>query len=443
MRWLEAVGARIPLPGKFKRRLVALRDYLFFVYGSEWKVVTGLALTVLGFVTGLLPLWVPAVLLVGTLLVMAHDLWEIYRRWSGVRLYNNRDHLDCFEFSGVVWGDAAGEFVALPGVGARGDRARIWLDPTVNEQLAAAAPGVGDLTVEPIEQPYRLPAELAEISAQSLRRTARPDASVDTRTRRPLWFNGRCARLMTEPTAASLQGSPFHFQPATYFDGQCSNELWHWSRDAPLREPCQQRLPRPHVVDAQGRLLSLGQARVANVVGITLMARTSDDCVLRVVQTAENSVTPGGVAASSSGSLDWADVTGGPAQLREVLMRGMLRELHEEAAVEPHEVVGETARVTSYFRWLSRGAKPEFTGYVQLDVPSDVVVARSTTAAESLFTSRTLAVPAELLRHPSSRWGGDLSELLGHLEQRMGGPVEMGASTVTAWHAAAGYVSGP
>lgn len=86
---------------------------------------------------------------------------------------------------------------------------------------------MGDLTVEPIEQPYRLPAELAEISAQSLRRTARPDASVDTRTRRPLWFNGRCARLMTEPTVASLQGSPFHFQPATYFDGQCSNELWH------------------------------------------------------------------------------------------------------------------------------------------------------------------------------------------------------------------------
>lgn len=74
MRWLEVVGARIPLPGKFKRRLVALRDYLFFVYGSEWKVVTGLALTVLGFVTGLLPLWVPSVLLVGTLLVMAHDV---------------------------------------------------------------------------------------------------------------------------------------------------------------------------------------------------------------------------------------------------------------------------------------------------------------------------------------------------------------------------------
>ena len=93
--------------------------------------------------------------------------------------------------------------------------------------------------------------------------------------------------------------------------------------------------------------------------GITLIAHTSDDCVLMAVQ---NSVTPGGVAASSSGSLDWADVTGGPAQLREVLMRGMLRELHEEAAVDPHEVLPETVRATSYFRWLSRGAKPEFTG---------------------------------------------------------------------------------
>lgn len=129
--------------------------------------------------------------------------------------------------------------------------------------------------------------------------------------------------------------------------------------------------------DATGEILGSSDARMANIVGITLVAITSDGPVLFVRQTARNSVLPKGLAASSSGSLDWAggkrvrqraEAVGQRVMLRDVLFEGMLRELLEELQVRRGESVEGSQYVTGYFRWLSRGAEPEFTGVVHLNV---------------------------------------------------------------------------
>lgn len=220
-------------------------------------------------------------------------------------------------------------------MGARGDRARIWTDAAVNERLAAIRPGVGDLGCRARRAALPITPRVGRDRGPVIAAHC-PPGRVGGHSDQAATLVQRTLRTPHDGADTSLDGSSFQFQPVTYFDGQCFNELWHWSRDRPLSDRAAQRLPRAHVVDAQGRLMSLGQARVANIVGIWLIALTSDGRVVLVVQTAENSVTPGGVAASSSGSLDWADVVGhGPAGLCEVLMRGMLRELHEEAAVAP------------------------------------------------------------------------------------------------------------
>ncbi|OLT28509.1 hypothetical protein BJF82_03230 [Kytococcus sp. CUA-901] len=424
------------------RRLIAFRDYMAFVYGAEWKPLLGIAATVFGFATGFLPRWVPITLLVVSVLLVLLDGWEIYRRWKGARLLNNRDRLESYPFTGVVWSAEDGTFESLASIGAA-QAPRIWTDHAVNAALAQSPALGAEAPVQVVTQPYQLPADLAGLSAQALRRTASPRASVDTRVKRPLWFNGRLARLMTEPTTTALEGSPFQFQQVRYFDGQTSNELWHWTRDRSLEDEEAVRLPRPYVVDAQGRLLSLGQARVANIVGISLVAVTSDDQVLMVIQSSQNSVNPGGFAVSASGSLDWADVTVREGTgLREVVLSGMLRELHEESGVHPDEVIRESARITAYFRWLARGAKPEFCGFVRRRVTSEEVLARRPMGQEVLFTQGTVAVPAALLLDPSSQWGRDLSALREHLEQVVPGTLNAGASTIATWHAAAALTSG-
>lgn len=213
-----------------------------------------------------------------------------------------------------------------------------------------------------------------------------------------------------------------------------------------------------YAVDTKDRMLDLSDARMANIVGITLIAITSDGYVLFVRQTARNSVLPKGIAASSSGSLDWADATRVNKQvqsdkrvtLQDVVFEGMLRELLEESQVRPEEVVSTSRHIIGYFRWLSRGAKPEFTGIARLCVDLAALEQRNVHGVEKNYTDARLAVPVGLLLSSANSWHDAQATLYDALYQQLSQPgfylsgerkVPIGVSSIAAWCAAADFVA--
>lgn len=84
--------------------------------------------------------------------------------------------------------------------------------------------------------------------------------------------------------------------------------------------------------------------------------------------------------------------------LRDVLFKGMLRELLEEPQVRRGESVEGSQYVTGYFRWLSRGAEPEFTWVVRLNVTlADLERWRGKGTGKN-YTEGRFAVPVSLLQ---------------------------------------------
>ncbi|MGJ3508869.1 protein phosphatase 2C domain-containing protein [Enemella sp. A6] len=437
--------------GELRRHLRATFDYVVFVYGSEWKYVVGLIGVVLGFIVALMPSgWVFVVTGIGAVITVALflvDTRELRSRWTGVRLHNNKPELNSFRFDGVQWEDGMDGFVRFPPLHGQEPGSTdeyIWTDPEVNRLLWTRSE-ITQVWLSPHR--FELPRDLADIAPQSLRRTAAPNQSATERTKRPMWFNGRLARLSSEPTPEALGTTRLAMQEVTYFDGQASNELWHWSRDETIADGGS-RLPLHHVVDTRRRILSLEQARMANIVGITIFAITADEQVLFVRQSMRNSVQPGWFAASASGSLDWADVvaeaelsTTKSPTLGRVLMRGMLRELDEESRVRAEDVLAGSERVTGYFRWLNRGAKPEFSGLVRLTVTLAELEQRTIASSERPFTDGHAAIPVEhLLAERPDGWSDDTAAMLAALNAGRENPTPIGTSTRATWQAAADYL---
>jgi len=197
---------------------------------------------------------------------------------------------------------------------------------------------------------------------------------------------------------------------------------------------------------------------MANIVGISLLAITADRQVLFVRQTERNSVLPKGFAASSSGSLDWADTknvkqraefTGQSVLLRDVLFEGMLRELYEESQVRRSEIVEGSQHVTGYFRWLRRGAKPEFTGIVRLNVTLAELTGRRVKGTEKNYTAGRFAVPVSILEQAAETWTQDQPDLYTALHSQLpegqqpdaGKRVPIGVSSIATWCAAADFLS--
>jgi len=482
--------------GSLGQRLRAIVDYVVFVYGSEWKylaAVVGILLTVLAF---LLP---PEIVLlltaIGTgltILLFLIDTWDVYFRWRSDAILPFGRRYDPEDFSGAQWQRSGAESDGGGVIVPVGDH-HAWVDPEVN----AALSDTPVVRAYALPERFSLPPELQAIASRVLHQTARaarraaaerhetnPDA------RRPIRFNGRLARLATEPTVETVRSGTVGLQFVTYFDGECSNELWGWAdpsathlSDAGLgdavgaaeTDPEPTRIPELFVVDSQRAILSLSDARVANIIGITIFAITADEQVLLLRQASQNNVEPGYFVASASGSLDWADTgfarpstrsyrkrtgVGTPRLLHEIILRGMLRELQEESGVLPSEVDLPSARVTGYFRWLERGAKPEFTGLVRLLTTADTILARQVGSSESAYTAQRFAIPLDVLREAASGesreiWTGSAARgaLLAGLTDlgitgtpgAGGAPASqtprVGGSSEAAWLAAAAFVS--
>lgn len=155
------------------------------------------------------------------------------------------------------------------------------------------------------------------------------------------------------------------------------------------------------------QLAPLSDSLLGNHIGVSTIAHTSDNKLVLWVQTwAQQSVDK--LAPTGSGSADWGDRS---TDLLNTVRTGMQRELREESSrrdrILDAGAVGAT-RVLGYYRWVSRGGKPEFVGITKLKVsaaglhPDDREVATRSEDQKPVFEATSVeslgSAVSELLR---------------------------------------------
>ena len=396
------------------QRLRAARDYYVYVYRGYWTLGAGLLATVVGLVVSLvegqnwLPAYVGILFSLGILPAGALVLTLI----DGLRV---RRELKKYEFvsraveprdPGLVSGHSQHQWVRI---GA----AMAYTSPEINRILDESKAGVVDLGVT---GHFELPGELRDM-APGILRGIRTFESKQEKRKKAIRFNGSLARLATELTPETLgQDSEVLLQSVDYFSGECSNEVWGLRSRAVSASEDRHPIEK-FVLDSRGGLRPLEQAQVANILGISCLAVTTDDVLLLNVQSPRNSVAPAALSASGSGSLEWSDVAEySEWGLRAVVRNGMRREVSQECAVPIDCFDRDSFTLTSYFRWANRAFKPELTGSIRLTLSFDQVKRNRLSRAERDFTTDVLGLPLSAVsRHLTSNaegfWEDDFSPI--------------------------------
>jgi hypothetical protein len=401
--------------------------YFRFIYGTESRLVWALVIFLMGLAVGSLPSAVVQALtqygvITGALALGAGGV-RTFRKWRNITLIPRPLPAAVSELTRAQWQATEPVFthtLAHP----LHEGTLIWADDAVNEALRRSSADVTTIPGAFDPHPFELPARLRTIAALSLRSRNAVTREVVTRTApRPIRFNGRLLRLDTEPTIAQIAGGELVFSPVSYFDGECSNELWNLADRASDVDG----LIDEFVLARDLQIRPLEHAQVANIVGISILAMTNDDQLIFVRQAPGNSIAPRALASSGSGSLEARDLKAlpgrgaAPFSASALLMQGMLREMSEESLVRADEVIMESAHLTGYFRWVNRGFKPEFTGFTRVGVSAVDLQARKHAGAETAFTRQLVFVPASALAaaarardeaaDPQSRWAAAVTPL--------------------------------
>jgi hypothetical protein len=240
----------------------------------------------------------------------------------------------------------------------------------VNDELSrqsAALPGAPNLThVTWSNKPSPLPVRVQEWRRQILLNRYR-----NARSNRP--FNGALVRQATSTEIiAHDRGKPMNLQPTRYFDLMCSNYLTE-SYLIDQRSNSKILDGIGLIRDSTGYLPRLESSDLANPIGVSTLAFDSTHKLILIQQSEFAQSSRNLWSPSGSGSLEPADVqktsprSDGEIPFVDVLRRGMNRELVEESHI--HERVITDSRVIAYFRWLNKGAKPEYIGVTLLDRP--------------------------------------------------------------------------
>lgn len=304
-----------------------------------------------------------------------HDVRELRRRWSD------------YEFSAIAAPFPADlipppsaypspVYLHIPG------RGTALVSDGIDRVLARQ-----DLTARMDEEPYRLP--------KSLKTSARYVLPVANHGR--LVFNGKIIGMRGDPLPPGpAPAPPIMLHVARFFDGQCSNEMC--TLRITHRETGEAFDPRLNLLTtATGQLRTLAESTLADAIGISTIARTTDGSIVTVLQTSRNIASARLLAPSGSGSLDPRDIEHSNAELilQDVVRHGMERELREETGILPGEITG--TQVIGFARWLERGAKPEFFGITELAITAEELAERRHLASdERLYTDGTYPIRVDL-----------------------------------------------
>lgn len=207
-------------------------------------------------------------------------------------------------------------------------------------------------------QPYEMPPELRSVAAAVLFSRYRPQ--------RVPHFNGRIVRQTSDVDSSAT----VRVAPARYFDLLCTNYLvGHMVRDQ--HDKCLVVGTDLMEREVHGRAMvrDMADSRLANGIGISSLAFTADHPrrLIVVKQAYTSASSSGRWAPSSSGSMDEGDIgelDDGSFRFVDAVVRAMQRELVEESNVEEEQI--DETRLLGYFRWLNKGAKPEYVGVTLL-----------------------------------------------------------------------------
>jgi hypothetical protein len=446
--------------GPISRRSQSEWHYFRFIYGTESKLVLALLIFILGLTIGLSHEGTGEALKLYGIVTAAVALLaggiQTWRKWRNITFIVRPSLPEGLEQISAQWHADQPAMVATV-AHPEGQGTLMWMDGAVNDALRRSTTVGGNVAGQFSPHSFELPARLRTIAALSLRsRNALTKKVVTRKASRPIRFNGKLLRLSSEPTVAQVTGGELVFAQVGYFDGECSNELWNLAD----RAHGDVGLIDEYVLTRDQRIRTLEHSQVANIVGISILAMTSDDMLVFVRQSAGNSIAPGALAASGSGSLELRDLHAMPGRgtspfdAKDLLVQGMLREMREESLVRTDEVLSDSVQLTGYFRWVSRGFKPEFTGFARLAVSSQELQSRKHSGMETAFTKRVVFVPVAALHAAAAawrpvdgsdeadarvRWGATVAPLLGALatEAALG----MSPSAEAAWVYAAGVFS--
>lgn len=165
----------------------------------------------------------------------------------------------------------------------------------------------------------------------------------------------------TEPAFVPLR-------PVRYFDVLTSN---HLSSFEVLINGARWDFRREFVYDGAGRFHSLSTSQLANAIGVSTVAVTTDGAVVVALQSINNGSSQNLWAPSGSGSLEPSDLTENAqlSSLRDSLLYRAEKELSEESGIPADRIV--KSQLIGYARWLEKSGSPEFLAVTALNISFD------------------------------------------------------------------------
>lgn len=120
------------------------------------------------------------------------------------------------------------------------------------------------------------------------------------------------------------------------------------------------------IFDENKKIQSITTSLMNNHIGISTIAITNDNYLVFWIQNNRAQESNDLIAPTGSGSCDYTDVVGN--DFIRTLKKAMERELLEESFPMKHQKdFIKCSLITGYFRWITRGAKPEFVGITKLN----------------------------------------------------------------------------
>jgi len=209
------------------------------------------------------------------------------------------------------------------------------------------------------------------------------------RTRNSVMFNGPTLGLSTDVPLED--GIAVSLRPVRYFDFIATNLL------APYdviqgRHHSPALCGRDLIFNSRGEMRSFRHSRMANTIGVSTLAFTSDGKLLLVYQTGHTAGSPGLIAPSGSGALEPRDVPDVKSPvLQDIILAGANRELMEECNISDADIE-DGAEVIGYGRWVSRGAMPEFCSVTLLKQSADELLEKRIRRGERVYVGDVRAV---------------------------------------------------
>ena len=147
-------------------------------------------------------------------------------------------------------------------------------------------------------------------------------------------------------------------------------------------------------------LKSIANSRMGNHIGISTLIHTSDGQLVMWRQSGSSQQNRGRLVPAGSGSCDWKDWTACSQKstgLLGLIAYAMQREFVEEST-DRGDKLNESdleTKVLGFFRWMSRGGKPEFVGISKLAYPASFLKANATEVndpdhVQTAFPARTI-----------------------------------------------------